>query len=446
MNHYVHVVVMHAGTEAEEHIKMQLKDFCHRFGEMVIDVQHAFEQNEVSPKRVIFILKLPDLHFITRNEHMEFLDSLSVGGDILDLFNDLNKYWDHLNYYLLDKLISAPRIEMLIACAKIRQKLQDDMKKYKKDVEHFRECTTLEIYCKVVIRQKNIEVPPKFMQLVSIHEQLNAKSTLQDVEKFRLSFAHKHQLQDCLMFFKTILFGCVEITWIVPEMFIVHLHWGWAETCLPRPEPTPSSIPYTILSALGCRELENVVDQLTAPAKGNISDDFKKHIYCRPISKDMCAYMCIRVKAFNDESSKPMKGYEIDQIYELQSSAEFPVIQTMHSVSNFSSTTTLNVHSASGLLGVVFGGAVGGVVGGIVGGVVGFGLAGLTKWKGRTGNAPRRDSHSINTADAVFSKLSGYRKRQNQVFCQVRVKQEYTLGTVAMMGSLPHGKELDELL
>ena len=184
---------------------------------MTFDTRNALKKKNVPPEDVIFLLSMPDAYLETRDEHLPFLDTLNKAANVVDLFTTLNKYWDHFNYHLLERLIMAPRIEKLIdenECVK----LQKAMKKYIQDMDVFRRQATIGAYCKVFVKEKK-EVPKDFKEVVTKHE-WSEDNTLQDVEDFRQQVAKQYQLHVCLVFFKNILIGSVNITWWIPIMLI----------------------------------------------------------------------------------------------------------------------------------------------------------------------------------------------------------------------------------
>ena len=199
----------------ENEVKNKVEHFSKCFNQMAHDTMCALKDNNTSPKEVIYLIKMPDPYYKTRDEHMEFLDTLVAAADILDLFTTLNKYWDHFNYHLLERLINAPRIEKYIDTRKCSQ-LQTTMKQYVQEMDIFRRQTTLGVYCKVFVKQKK-EVLEGFRGKVTEHE-WSEMNTLQDVEDFRQRVAQEHQLHICLVFFKSIVFGSVQIIWWIPIM------------------------------------------------------------------------------------------------------------------------------------------------------------------------------------------------------------------------------------
>ena len=204
--------------EEEFEVKRKVEDLSERFNGMAADASEALEESNFTPKKVIYFLKMPDPFFKTRNEHMDFLDTLNVAGDVLDLFISLNSYWDHFNYHLLERLIMAPHIEKKIEDKEEWQRLQAAMKQYVQDMDVFRRKTTLGVYYKVFDKQKK-EVPEGFQKLITKHDWSKA-NTLQDVEDFRQRVAVKYQFHVCLVFLKNIAFGSVVLTWWIPKCLV----------------------------------------------------------------------------------------------------------------------------------------------------------------------------------------------------------------------------------
>ena len=197
----------------EEEVRVKVEYFSKRFDKMTDGTRVALEKSNTSLKEVVVLLTMPIAYLETRDEHMEFLDTLKEAADILDLFIALNKYWDHFNYHSLEHLITVPGIERCIDGGKCEQ-LQGDMEQYVDEMDEFRRQATLGVYCKVFVKQKK-EVPKSFKKLVTRHK-LSERNTLQDVENFRQEVARKYKLHECLVFFKNILFRSVEVIWWIP--------------------------------------------------------------------------------------------------------------------------------------------------------------------------------------------------------------------------------------
>ena len=194
-------------------VKERVDDFNICFKRMVRDTQKALHKSKAHPKEIVSVLLLADAEFQNRYEKSGFFDSLLVAADVLDLFIELNKHWDHFNYYLLQQLIAEPGIDELVAdnFKATSHDLKSRMKRYAGEMAHFRRHTAVEIYCKAVIQPKQ-EVPEGFKQLI---EERDLK-TLQDVEEFRREVAYQYKLFECLVFWKNIVLGSVIITLWIP--------------------------------------------------------------------------------------------------------------------------------------------------------------------------------------------------------------------------------------
>ena len=175
------------------------------------DTLEELEKNKTNPKKVVYFLTQPDAYFKMHKEHKAFLDKLSASTytDVVDLFITLNKYWDHLNYCLLEKLIMSSRINTHMDNKKKHQDLQTKMKKYENDMDVFMRRTHIDTYCKVVVKHVDT-VPKAFRELVTEAELLKM-ITVYNVEDFRLRLAPQYKLHQCLEFLKD------RATWITRE-------------------------------------------------------------------------------------------------------------------------------------------------------------------------------------------------------------------------------------
>ena len=128
------------------------------------------------------------------------------------LFARLNLYWNYLAYDLLYQLI-----KVLSHSYREFKSIYGDIVAYKKDVEEFRKCTFLKVFCEVQLEPltgKN-DPPPGFKAMVG---QFNwAKDvTLEEVERFRRRFAGSYRLNECAMMVNSIRPGSFTVTWFVP--------------------------------------------------------------------------------------------------------------------------------------------------------------------------------------------------------------------------------------
>ena len=128
------------------------------------------------------------------------------------LFGKLNFYWNYLAYDLLYQLI-----EVLSHSYREFKPIHRDIVAYKKDVEEFRKCTFLKVFCEVQLEPlsgKN-DPPPGFKTMV-VDFKWAKDVTLEEVEMFRRRYATSYRLNDCAMMVNSIWPGSFTVTWFVP--------------------------------------------------------------------------------------------------------------------------------------------------------------------------------------------------------------------------------------
>lgn len=183
------------------------------FCEMVTDTQDALDESKVDPRKVVNILRLKDAQFTPTPPKL--FNALKAAADILDLFAELDDYWDHFNYYLLERLIMGSRTEKLFASGlkEVYHDLKKRMKQYLGEIEHFRTHTSIKVYCNAITQPKQ-DVPKDFFE--EIKECKSNLKTLQHVEEFRLEIARDYKLCECLVFCKNLKIGSIIITLWIP--------------------------------------------------------------------------------------------------------------------------------------------------------------------------------------------------------------------------------------
>lgn len=140
----------------------------------------------------------------------------------LELFSLLDLYWNYLAHDLLDQLIQQLNVTENQSSFKTICK---DMLTYNTDLQKFKKCTKLELFCQVAVSDYDDSTeddpPPGFRKLVVRHQWRNT-ATLDDVEQFRKCYARKYNLQKCAMILHTCSSRskCFEITWFVPVTVI----------------------------------------------------------------------------------------------------------------------------------------------------------------------------------------------------------------------------------
>ena len=139
------------------------------------------------------------------------LEDLSKSQDHLELFTQLNFYWNYLSFGLLHGLIDE-----LFAKRNEFTEVQKEMEEYKQDMQKFKKNTKLVLFCQVDYSMLAInqpcDLPPGFSKMVTEHKWPQTV-TLQDVEEFRKRFLLTLRLPECAMVVNRIQEGCFKITW-----------------------------------------------------------------------------------------------------------------------------------------------------------------------------------------------------------------------------------------
>ena len=189
------------------------KQLTETFNDMVGEMQNGLEDSNADPRRVVNIIHRRDAHF--RYLPDEVFMPLRKAPDVIDLFFELDKYWDMFNYFLLEHLLQ-PATRKLFASGlmHVYDKLRERMDKYKKDMEYFRKHTDVTVYCSRVLKGgRSSEVPSTYKELVVKKD----FKTLEEVEIYRQELAAEYKLVDFLVFLKKIEKGSVILTFWIPK-------------------------------------------------------------------------------------------------------------------------------------------------------------------------------------------------------------------------------------
>ena len=115
-----------------------------------------------------------------------------------------HKYWDYLNFDILDHIITEFSLPS-----------QTQLKDYKRQWQQFMEQTTVEEFYEAEESQL-IHPPPAFVELITQHK-WKPPTSLERVDKFRKTFAHKYDLCDSVVILMSAECCLVVITMLVPE-------------------------------------------------------------------------------------------------------------------------------------------------------------------------------------------------------------------------------------
>ena len=144
-------------------------------------------------------------HELFLNENLEFFAECKT---YWLLFGKLNFYWNYLAYDLLYQLI-----EVLSHSYTDFKPIHRDIVAYKKDVEEFRKCTFLKVFCEV--QPEPLNDPPPGLKAMVVQFKWAKDVTLEEVERFRRRYAMSRRLNKCAMMVNSIRPGSFTVTWFV---------------------------------------------------------------------------------------------------------------------------------------------------------------------------------------------------------------------------------------
>ena len=223
-----------------EVVRREIGVFEGKFNAMKMATIQCLERFRISVMCVVYTLT--SLRADGMGEHKMFLEryrsTLNQSQNHWDLFGSLNlHYWNYLAYHLLDHLVmELSRNHQYLTDAEgktMGQSLTDDeiktmeqlftdivgkMEQYKTDLQCFRICTPLWLFCEA--QEDEIDdPPPTFRKIVVKHNWSDRTSTvtLEEVEKFRQRYVRHYNLRDCAMMLNSIRPGTFTVTWFVPS-------------------------------------------------------------------------------------------------------------------------------------------------------------------------------------------------------------------------------------
>ena len=192
-----------------ETVRTEIKGLHRRFNSVNELTIQGLERFRVAVITVVYTLTT----ILTVQEHKGFLEkkqkSLNESSNHWELFGKLNPYWNYLAPDLLDHLI-----EELALKHNWFQAVAGEMAAYKRDLEDFRNSTTLPIFVEADPRTLDKDPPPGFRKMV-VKFDWPEIATLEDVEKFRRRYASSYELQTCAMMLNSIRTGSFTVTWFI---------------------------------------------------------------------------------------------------------------------------------------------------------------------------------------------------------------------------------------
>ena len=166
----------------------------------------------------IIVFNLTNMSASNMSQHEPYfeknLDKLEKCREHRPLFSRLNLHWNYLSPQLLYHLV---HIFLHKTVAKKEMSLYDER------LTQFRCCTLLKLFCQ--IEEEDIEPPEGFSKIVAKFETpISERTTLQDVERFRLRLARHYRLRDfALMLKPKVRPGSFVVSFVVPNSVLERL-------------------------------------------------------------------------------------------------------------------------------------------------------------------------------------------------------------------------------
>ena len=198
-------------------MKLQVEEFERKFQDLIIDARRELEERHNSRGVEIVKDNLSSLPRSIAKEHHKYVISIIKRKhpftNLTLFFEHLNLYcWNFLEYHVLENLIKS----------KCSEELRGEMSKYAKDIERFRQKTTISDFIKCarhLVKKKTI--PPRFKKVTLEHAINPDNYTLADLDAFRkdtLESLHL-KLSECAFQVYRIKHGSVIVKWMIPEDF-----------------------------------------------------------------------------------------------------------------------------------------------------------------------------------------------------------------------------------
>ena len=198
-------------TESQQvtNLEREIKGLHRRFNSIKELTINCLEKCRIAVTTVVYLLT----SILGVGEHKKFLEDkhkvLRKSEDHLELFGELNLYWNYLSFDLLDELID----ELIEKNSEFKE-IKKEMEEHKEEMKRFRKSTTLVLFCQAINPHVGAVLPPGFQKMVTEH-QWPETVTLKDVEEFRKSFLLELQLPKCALMVYKIRRKCFEVTWFV---------------------------------------------------------------------------------------------------------------------------------------------------------------------------------------------------------------------------------------
>lgn len=200
-------------------VESQIRDFEIRFSELQADTEEELKKRHKTVETVSARLRaLPPR--LSKDSNMAYVKKLSSYNKekprtLEELFVQLNTCcWNCFEYELLEFIIKSNR------CSKA---LENRMTEYAKDMQRFKDTTTISMFKRYGKQFFRGEKPPKDHKVVKTkHHSIDpAETTLSHLDHIREDICETVKLSECVQCFHkwSINTGCIEIQWIIPEEY-----------------------------------------------------------------------------------------------------------------------------------------------------------------------------------------------------------------------------------
>ena len=200
------------GQECYPTVEQHIKQLESRFLDLVYCTRTALVDNGINVDKLHGWLVALDVS--QKNEHQEFIDNhlmnIHQHTTFSYLWAKLGKYWDFLNFDLLEHVINKFGSE----------DLKHKMKSYKYDLQSFRRSTRLcdFIHCWPVQGQTPPETELREF-IMKVGHQWDS-CTLEDLESLKGVITQKFSLPEFTLRLKKLTEGSITITWLIPVPFV----------------------------------------------------------------------------------------------------------------------------------------------------------------------------------------------------------------------------------
>ena len=193
----------------KELIKRHVMQLENSFGDLACYASEHINVNVDS-----FRTRLINLDVARKDEHETFINNhlmrIDPGTTLGDLWATLSKYWNFLNFDLLEYVVSKYGTE----------ELKHKMNTYAKDLESFRKSTRLCDFLECWPVKGKAPPETTLRKFVAKMNHDWEKCTLEDLDSLEGAITRKFFLPKFAFHLENIKKGCIAITWLIPAPYV----------------------------------------------------------------------------------------------------------------------------------------------------------------------------------------------------------------------------------